>query len=101
MVHATARPWSGREVIPDRPADGAIEGLSDMAKEYEVVIFTTRAETGPGRAAVIAWLEAHEFDASLVTVTNEKSSEGSSAGDGRVAGSNPLFPPAAAQCFIF
>jgi hypothetical protein len=56
VIHSYTSPWVSAEVIPDPPVEGAIEWLTEIAKKFEVVIFTTRGQTLAGRQAVGQWL---------------------------------------------
>jgi hypothetical protein len=58
VLHSYSSGWSAHDHIPDAPVDGAIEWLNLTAAHHPVVVFTTRASTEAGRAAVIAWLRA-------------------------------------------
>jgi site-specific recombinase XerD len=55
-LHSYTSPWMGPEVIPDPPVEGGIEGLNQIVKRLDVVVFTTRSRTELGRQAVRAWL---------------------------------------------
>lgn len=59
VLHAYDSPWVNHHTIPDGPVPGAIEWLSEIARSFDVVIFTTRGKTWRGRMAVLKWLWKH------------------------------------------
>lgn len=61
--------------IPDPPVEGAIEFLTDMWEEFNVVIHTTRAELGTNRRMIRDWLKKwglHRDIAEFITITDKK-----------------------------
>lgn len=58
--------------MPDPPVPGAIEWLEEMAKTFEVLIFTTRGQYPEARMAIRDWLAEHGYRGPLLTVTHEK-----------------------------
>lgn len=71
VIHSYVTPWIDAATIPDPPIDGAIEWLTKVSVEYDVVILTTRALHDGGAEAVEAYLREHGYDGE-VTVTASK-----------------------------
>lgn len=71
VIHSYVTPWESAEIIPDEPVPGAIEALNRLHKDFDVVIFTTRARTVAGAVAVAGYLSRHGFPY-FFTVTHEK-----------------------------
>jgi 5'(3')-deoxyribonucleotidase len=59
VLHSYTSPWVNATTIPDPPVPGAIEWLTVIAHDFDVVIFTTRGETIEGQVAVLEWLRNH------------------------------------------
>ncbi len=59
VIHSYSSPWIAPHIIPDPPVPGAIEWLSAMIQDFEVIIFTTRGKTWRGRRAVKRWIYDH------------------------------------------
>lgn len=57
VLHSYTSPWAGASVIPDPPVAGAIEWLSRLIQDFEVVVFSTRAKWWFGRRAMRRWLK--------------------------------------------
>jgi hypothetical protein len=72
VIHSYTSPWEEADIIPDPPVEGAIEWLLEIAKKFEVVIFTTRAKTVKGRMAVRGWLRMYGVHCQEEQVTAEK-----------------------------
>ena len=73
VLHSYTSPWVDAHTIPDPPVEGALAWLMTMARDFDVVIFTTRGKTSAGRDAVFRWLDAHGFDTALISaVTADK-----------------------------
>lgn len=56
VLHSYTTPWKNPETIPDPPVPGAIEWLKSLFPKFNVVVFTARAQTPAGKAAVREWL---------------------------------------------
>ena len=56
-IHAFSSGWHGAGVVTDDPVPGAIPTLIELAKEYEVVIFSERFHWPHGRNTVLDWLK--------------------------------------------
>lgn len=52
VIHSYTTPWVSEDVIPDPPVPGAVAWLRDISRKFDVVIFTTRAHSEAGVAAV-------------------------------------------------
>ena len=52
-------PFEKAWIIPDRPVDGAISWLFSVNQEYDVVIFSCRADCRRGRNAIREWLKTY------------------------------------------
>lgn len=73
VLHSYTSPWVDAETIPDPPVPGAIEWLARIARDFAVVIFTTRGKTPEGQRAVRHWLHEHGWaDGMNATVTADK-----------------------------
>lgn len=60
VVHSYTSGWKGARNIPDPPAEGAIEFITDaMNAGWDVVIHTSRARHFGGITAMRAWLREH------------------------------------------
>lgn len=59
VIHEYTTPWSGPDIIEDRPVKGAFEWLAEMVEYYEVCIYSARSSTSSGRQAMTAWFRAH------------------------------------------
>ena len=58
VLHSYTSPWVAPHVIPDPPVEGAMGWLTEIGRDFDVVIFTTRGRTWRGRRAVRRWLRA-------------------------------------------
>lgn len=72
VIHSYTTPWERADIIPDPPVEGAIEWLLEIAKKFQVVIFTTRAATTAGRLAVLGWLRMRGVHVQEDEITSEK-----------------------------
>lgn len=72
VIHRYDTPFIAPETIPDEPVDGAIEWLKQISKDFDVVIFTTRARTTEGVLAVREWLTSRGFGGMPYAVTDRK-----------------------------
>lgn len=72
VIHSYSSDWVSPEHIPDPPVEGAIAWLSDMAKEFDIVVHSTRASSALGRQAVFEYLRANGFHGRIAGITNEK-----------------------------
>lgn len=64
--------WTGATSLPDPPIPGAIEWLEEMARSFEVIIFTTRGQYPEAKAAIREWLAKHGYRGPDLRVTNKK-----------------------------
>lgn len=58
VLHSYTSPWVDAVTIPDPLVPGAVEFLREAVAHYNVVIFSTRAETEAGVLAMRAYLNA-------------------------------------------
>lgn len=72
VIHSYATPWERADIIPDPPVEGAIKWLLEIAKDFRVVIFTTRAKEPAGALAVRGWLRMHGIHCSEDQITAQK-----------------------------
>lgn len=74
VLHSYVTPWIDTATIPDPPVPGAIEWLNEIAKDFDVVIHTTRGDNLAGQVAVVEWLRKHGFGngGEIKAVTNKK-----------------------------
>lgn len=56
VIHRYDSKWSGVENISDGPVDGIKEAITEIRKEYEVVIVSTRSADIEGMEAIQSWL---------------------------------------------
>lgn len=61
VIHSYTSPWVAPDIIPDPPVEGAIAWLMEIAKEFHVVIHSTRCATMEGTKAVLHYLADHGF----------------------------------------
>lgn len=72
VVHSYTSGWKGVDVIPDPPVDDIKELFKTLHDGgWEIVIFTTRAETIDGINAIWRWLTEYNFKY-VSQVTNKK-----------------------------
>lgn len=57
VLYSAKTPFKHIEQLPDLPVEGAIEWLSNILQEYDVVINCHRSASMRGRAAVRKWLK--------------------------------------------
>lgn len=72
VIHSYTSGWLGADVIPDPPVPGAIEFLNELAQNYTVCIFTTRAAHEGGREAIMRYLLEYGFTGEFAEITHEK-----------------------------
>jgi hypothetical protein len=75
VVHSYTSDWTTAEEIRDPPTPGAIEFIRAALGEFEVTIFSVRAQEHGGREAIHAWLRKHglsKHEAEDVRITSEK-----------------------------
>lgn len=73
VIHSYTTPWIDAETIPDPPVEGAIAWLNEISESFDVVIFTTRAQSEESCWAVRHYLQDHGFTGwATVAVTKEK-----------------------------
>lgn len=58
VIHSYSSGWQGAEVLPDPPVPGAIEWLTQISRDYDVAVCSTRAATEPGCHAIREYLRA-------------------------------------------
>lgn len=61
VIHSYTSPWIDAATVPDPPVPGAIEWMNEMAKKFEIIIFTTRAKAPEGREAVFRYLRQYGY----------------------------------------
>lgn len=59
VLHSYISPWTKPDEIHDPPVPGAIEWLHQMVQQFDVMIFSTRAETWRGERAIEEWLKRY------------------------------------------
>ncbi len=75
VVHSYTSDWTTADEIRDPPVPGAIEFIRAALAEFEVSIFSVRAQEHSGREAIYVWLRKHglsKFEAENVRITSEK-----------------------------
>jgi hypothetical protein len=60
-IHSYISGWLGATNIPDPPVPHAREALALLGHFFQVVIFSTRAETEEGCAAIAAYMALHQI----------------------------------------
>jgi hypothetical protein len=61
VIHSYASGWQGAANIPDPPVPGAREAIAELRTRARVVVSSARCASAQGRAAVAAWLAAHDI----------------------------------------
>lgn len=61
VLHAYTSGWKGATVIPDGPVPGAMRWLTDLTKDFDVVVCSARARRPWGWWAVRRWLTRELF----------------------------------------
>lgn len=56
VLHSYTSGWKGATVIPDPPVDGALEWLTKLTDDFDVVVCSSRARNPLGWWAVRRWL---------------------------------------------
>ena len=64
--------WFGDDCIPDPIVNGAKEFIDEAQKQYNICIFTTRANTQKGKLAVKKYLEDNNIDTHNIEITSIK-----------------------------
>lgn len=68
VLHAYTSPWTKATEINDGPTPGALEAvLQYLDADYEVVVYSSRANDPEGRLCIQDWLEDHGFPGLEVT----------------------------------
>ena len=68
VIHSYVSGWKGAAVIPDPPVEGIRDVIQTLrADDYEIVVFTTRAETMAGSDAVLNYLKKHDIEVDAIT----------------------------------
>lgn len=70
VLHDYDGEWRGPEHLPGQPIAGAVEAVRSYLGEYDVVVFSARAETPQGVHAIRRWLVDNRFP--LLNVTHVK-----------------------------
>ena len=63
--------WQGPQTL-SQPIPGAVEFLRALANKYSPVVFSARAATMTGQAAIWAWAREHGVEDLLYGVTSNK-----------------------------
>lgn len=66
VIHNYKSGWQGIDVIPDKPVSGIKECISELRKNYIVVVFSTRCSCNAGIQAIKAWLKKYEIEVDKV-----------------------------------
>ncbi len=68
VIHSYVSGWKGAAVIPDPPVEGIRDVIQTLrGDDYEIVVFTTRAETMAGSDAVLNYLKKHDIEVDAIT----------------------------------
>lgn len=59
VIHAHRAPWTWPEQINDGPVPGAFEFMERALTEFNIIIFSARADSPQAREAVCLWLKKH------------------------------------------
>lgn len=59
VIHSYKSGWQGIDVIPDKPVSGIKECISELRKNYIVVVFSTRCSEEKGVIAIKKWLNEY------------------------------------------
>lgn len=72
VIHPYTRGWQGETPDDEPPVAGAGTALEMLAAHYQVVVFSTRAETEVGRQAIREWLAHWQLDGFVTDVVADK-----------------------------
>ncbi len=62
VIHSFITPWQGEDVIADDPVHGCREVLADFtARQYKIIIHSTRCHNETGRRAIASYMVKHEL----------------------------------------
>ena len=68
VIHSYISGWKGANIIPDPPVEGIKKVIDDLiSKNYEIVIFTTRARIIEGYNAVQEYLNKYDIEFDMIT----------------------------------
>jgi hypothetical protein len=59
VIHSYTSGWKGAATIPDPPVPGAMEWLTKLTDEFDVVVCSSRARRLWGWIAIRFWLRKH------------------------------------------
>ena len=62
VIHSHQHGWQGETIIPDPPVHKVDIAISELRKDYRVVVFSARCRTDEGVEAVRAWLKKHNIE---------------------------------------
>ena len=62
VVHSYQSGWQGEATVADPPIHGVDRAISQLRKDYRVVIYSVRCESDTGRAAIEQWLAKHRIE---------------------------------------
>jgi hypothetical protein len=72
VIHGYSRGWQDGELY-DPPVLGAFDALRRLREDYELVIYTTRAQSEGQVARMLVWFELHGGkDLTSIPITHEK-----------------------------
>lgn len=61
VIHGYSEGWQDGTIY-DNPMDGAAEAMAKLQERgYQLIIYTTRAESQTDKAAIYQWLKQHRF----------------------------------------
>jgi hypothetical protein len=61
VIHSYQSGWKGINIIPDKPVEGIYEVISELRKEYKVIIVSSRCSEEIGINAIKLWLDKYSI----------------------------------------
>ena len=72
VIHRYSRGWRDGSIY-DRPVDGAVAALTTLQdRGYHIVVFSTRADSPTGQAAIRDWMAEEGFNVGEMQITDRK-----------------------------
>lgn len=75
VIHSYTTSWTTSEQIPDPPVPGALDFIREALLEFNVVIFSVRADSNQSRKAIRNWFLWNGMEQELldkIIITDQK-----------------------------
>jgi hypothetical protein len=59
VLYARTTPYEAARKTPNNPVKGAIKWLNQMAEQFDIVVFSCRAQRTYGKEAIVDWMIRH------------------------------------------